>query len=66
MVLDSQGRYGPWRARALKKLRANPDYELVFEREGVLVFRRVGRAMIRRRAADARSGRSGRGCAAPH
>ena len=46
VVLDSQGRYGPWRARALKKLRANPDYELVFERDGVLVFKRVRGAMI--------------------
>jgi uncharacterized membrane protein len=44
VALDSQGRYGAWRARALKKLRANPDYELVFEREGVLVFRRVSGA----------------------
>jgi uncharacterized membrane protein len=42
VVLDSQGRYGPWRARALKKLRADPDYELVFSREGVLVFKRMG------------------------
>jgi uncharacterized membrane protein len=41
VVLDSQGRYGPWRARALKRLRADPAYEVVFEREGVLVFRRV-------------------------
>jgi uncharacterized membrane protein len=40
VVLDSQGRYGPWRARALEKLRDNADYELVFEREGVLVFRK--------------------------
>jgi hypothetical protein len=40
VVLDSQGRYGPWRARALQKLREDPDYELVFEREGVLVFQR--------------------------
>jgi uncharacterized membrane protein len=44
VVLDSQGRYGPWRAKALKKLRADPAYELVFLREGVLVFRRVGGA----------------------
>ena len=44
VVLDSQGRYGAWRARALKKLRADPAYELVFEREGVLVFKRVGGA----------------------
>ena len=44
VVLDSQGRYGAWRSRALKKLRADPDYELVFEREGVLVFRRVSEA----------------------
>ena len=42
VVLDSRGRYGPWRARALTKLRADPGYELVFEREGVLVFKRVG------------------------
>jgi uncharacterized membrane protein len=41
VVLDSQGRYGPRRARALERLRANDDYELVFEREGVLVFKRV-------------------------
>jgi uncharacterized membrane protein len=40
VVLDSQGRYGPWRVRALKRLRADPAYELVFEREGVLVFKR--------------------------
>ena len=40
VVLDSQGRYGPWRARALEKLRENADYELVFEREGVLVFKK--------------------------
>jgi len=44
VVLDSEGRYGPWRARALKKLRADVHYELVFEREGVLVFKRVGAA----------------------
>jgi uncharacterized membrane protein len=43
VVLDSQRRYGAWRARALKRLRADPDYELVFEREGVLVFKRVSR-----------------------
>ena len=42
VVLDSQGRYGPRRARALEKLRADPAYELVFGREGVLVFKRVG------------------------
>jgi len=41
VVLDSRGRYGPWRARALEKLRKDADYELVFEREGVLVFKRV-------------------------
>ena len=46
VVLDSRGRYGPWRARALTKLRANPGYELVFEREGVLVFKRIGGARI--------------------
>jgi len=46
VVLDSQGRYGPWRARALKRLRANPDYELVFEREGVLVFKLAGGAAV--------------------
>ncbi len=40
VVLDSQGRFGPRRARALKKLRMNADYELVFEREGVLVFKK--------------------------
>ena len=40
VVLDSQGRYGPWRAKALQKLRKDPAYELVFEREGVLVFKR--------------------------
>jgi uncharacterized membrane protein len=42
VVLDSQGRYGAWRGRALKKLRADPNYKVVFEREGVLVFKRVG------------------------
>jgi uncharacterized membrane protein len=41
IVLDSQDRYGPWRARKLAALRENADYELVFEREGVLVFKRV-------------------------
>ena len=40
VVLDSKGRYGPWRAKALERLRANPDYEIVFEREGVLVFKK--------------------------
>ena len=42
VVLDSQGRYGDRRAQALRKLRADPAYELIFEREGVLVFKRVG------------------------
>ena len=41
VVLDSQGRYGPWRARELKKLRRDEHYRLVFDREGVLVFKRV-------------------------
>jgi uncharacterized membrane protein len=41
VVLDSRGRYGPWRARELAKLRRDDRYEVVFEREGVLVFRRV-------------------------
>lgn len=40
VVLDSQGRYGPWRTRELKKLRADPAYQLIFSREGVLVFRK--------------------------
>jgi uncharacterized membrane protein len=43
VALDSEGRYGPWRARALARLRADPEYELLFEREGVLVFRRLGK-----------------------
>ena len=41
VVLDSQGRYGPWRAKALARLQKDPAYELVFEREGVMVFKRV-------------------------
>lgn len=41
VILDSQGRYGARRLRALARLRANPRYELVFVREGVLVFKRV-------------------------
>jgi uncharacterized membrane protein len=41
VVLDSQGRYGPWRARELGRLREDPRYRLVFEKEGVLVFKRV-------------------------
>ena len=40
-VLDSEGRYSERRAAALEKLRADPRYQLVFEKEGVLVFKRV-------------------------
>ena len=47
VVLDSQGRYGAQRARALQKLRADPAYELIFSRDGVLVFKRVGGASAR-------------------
>jgi uncharacterized membrane protein len=39
VVLDSR-RFGERRQNALARLRANPRYELMFEREGVLVFRR--------------------------
>jgi uncharacterized membrane protein len=41
VVLDSD-RFGRRRQNALARLRANPKYALVFEREGVLVFRRLG------------------------
>ena len=40
VVLDTP-RFGERRQNALARLRANPRYELVFEREGVLVFRRI-------------------------
>ena len=41
VVLDSQGRFGPWRTRKLEKLRQDARYRLVYEKEGVLVFKRV-------------------------
>ena len=41
VVLDSQGRYGPLRTRELEKLRRDDRYQLIFEREGVLVFKRA-------------------------
>jgi len=40
VVVDTR-RFGQRRQNALARLRANPRYELVFEREGVLVFRRL-------------------------
>jgi uncharacterized membrane protein len=41
VVVDTP-RFGQRRQNALARLRANPRYELVFEREGVQVFRRLG------------------------
>lgn len=41
VVLDSEGRYGPRRAKALERLRADGRFRIVFERNGVLVFERV-------------------------
>ncbi len=41
VVLDSEGRYGRWRSSALERLRDDDRYERVFERNGVLVFKRV-------------------------
>jgi uncharacterized membrane protein len=43
VVVDSP-RFGERRRKALTRLRANPNYELVFERDGVLVFRRLAEA----------------------
>jgi uncharacterized membrane protein len=40
VVLDTGRRYGEAKSKALARLRADWRYELVFEREGVLVFKR--------------------------
>jgi uncharacterized membrane protein len=40
VVLDTQRRYGARKTKALARLTADPRYTLVFDREGVLVFKR--------------------------
>ena len=41
VLLDSEGRYGAQRTRALSRLRRDSDYRVLFAQDGVMLFERV-------------------------